>query len=122
MRAKSSPPKRGRSIRSSTFGADEVIGWEPSAGYADAYLTLSAYARAARKAGATLREGVSVTGLLRDGARVTGVETTQGSVGAGLVVSAQNMWSRELAALALDRRATDAHAAQGDDARRRHTA
>ena len=24
------------------FGADEVIGWEPSAGYADAYLTLSA--------------------------------------------------------------------------------
>jgi len=80
-----------------TFGAGEVIGWEPSAGYADAYLTLSAYVRAARKAGATLREGVSVTGLLRDGARVTGVETTHGSLSAGLVVSAQNMWSRELA-------------------------
>ncbi len=79
------------------FGGDEVIGWEPSAGYADAYLTLSAFARAARRGGATLREGVRVTGLLRDGARVTGVMTTQGNVGAGLVVSAQNMWSRELA-------------------------
>jgi glycine/D-amino acid oxidase-like deaminating enzyme len=38
------------------------------AGYADAYLTLSAYARAARRLGATLREGVAVTGLRRDGA------------------------------------------------------
>jgi glycine/D-amino acid oxidase-like deaminating enzyme len=78
--------------------ADEpVVGWEPSAGYADAYLTLSAYVRAARRAGAVLREGVTVTGLARDGARVIGVETAQGRIGAGLVVSAQNMWSRELA-------------------------
>jgi len=74
-----------------------VIGWEPGAGYADAYMTLSAYARAARRRGATLREGVAVTGLVRDGARVTGVETTQGPIAAGVVVSAQNIWSRELA-------------------------
>jgi sarcosine oxidase, subunit beta len=78
------------------FGDNPVIGWEPGAGYADAYLTLSAYARAARRLGATLREGVGVTGLRRDGARVTGVETMQGPIGAGFVVSAQNMWSREL--------------------------
>jgi glycine/D-amino acid oxidase-like deaminating enzyme len=78
------------------FGDHSIIGWEPAAGYADAYLTLSAYARAARRLGATLREGVAVTGLRRDGARVTGVETTRGPVSAGLVVSAQNMWSREL--------------------------
>ena len=73
-----------------------VVGWEPSAGYADAYLTLSSYVRAARRAGAVLRENVRVTGLSRDGARVTGVETAHGRIGAGLVVSAQNMWSREL--------------------------
>jgi glycine/D-amino acid oxidase-like deaminating enzyme len=78
------------------LGDEPVIGWEPSAGYADAYLTLSAYVRAARRAGAVLREGVTVTGLARDGARVIGVETAHGSIGAGLVVSAQNMWSREL--------------------------
>jgi len=79
------------------FGDEPVIGWEPGAGYADAYMTLSAFARAARRAGATIREGVTVTGLVRDGARVTGVETDRGPIAAGVVVSAQNMWSRELA-------------------------
>jgi glycine/D-amino acid oxidase-like deaminating enzyme len=42
-------------------------------------------------------KGWPVTGLLRQGARVTGVDTTQGPLAAGLVVSAQNMWSHELA-------------------------
>jgi glycine/D-amino acid oxidase-like deaminating enzyme len=79
------------------FGDNPVIGWEPGAGYADAYLTLSAYARAARRRGAAIREDVAVTGLLRDGERVTGVETTLGPISAGVVVSAQNIWSRELA-------------------------
>ena len=76
---------------------DPVIGWEPGAGYADAYMTLSAYARAARRCGAIVREGVTVTGLVRDGARVTGVETAKGKIAAGVVVSAQNMWSHEIA-------------------------
>ncbi len=76
-----------------------AIGWEPEAGYADAYLTLSAFARAARRLGATLREGVAVTGLLRDGhGRVNGVRTASGDIGAGLVISAQNIWSQEVAA------------------------
>jgi len=80
------------------LGDNPVIGWEPGAGYADAYLTLSAFARAARRHGATLREGVAVTGLVREGARVTGVATSGGTIAAGVVVSAQNIWSRELAA------------------------
>jgi sarcosine oxidase, subunit beta len=76
-----------------------AIGWEPEAGYADAYLTLSAFARAARRLGATLREGVAVTGLSRDpGGRVIGVETSGGAIGAALVISAQNIWSQEVAA------------------------
>jgi sarcosine oxidase subunit beta len=77
-----------------------LIGWEPEAGHADAYLTLTALARAARRLGATIREGAAVTGLVRDGGRVTGVETTEGPYSAGLVVSAQNIWSREVAAWA----------------------
>jgi glycine/D-amino acid oxidase-like deaminating enzyme len=76
-----------------------TIGWEPEAGYADAYLTLQAFARAARRHGAKLREGVDVTGLTRDGGgRVTGVETSTGEIGAALVISAQNIWSQEVAA------------------------
>jgi sarcosine oxidase subunit beta len=75
-----------------------AIGWEPEAGYADAYLTLSAFARAARRLGATLRGGVAVTGLSRDpGGRVIGVETGSGAIGAALVISAQNIWSQEVA-------------------------
>jgi glycine/D-amino acid oxidase-like deaminating enzyme len=76
---------------------DPVIGWEPGAGYADAYMTLSAYVRAARRHGAVVREGVTVSGLFREGARVKGVVTTNGTIGAGVVVSAQNMWSHEIA-------------------------
>jgi glycine/D-amino acid oxidase-like deaminating enzyme len=81
------------------FDDISAIGWEPEAGYADAYLTLSAFARAARGLGATLREGVAVTGLLRDRqGRVNGVQTPGGDIGAALVISAQNIWSREVAA------------------------
>ena len=81
------------------FGDIAAIGWEPEAGYADAYLTLSAFARAARRLGATLREGVTVTGLTRNASgRVIGVETSHGAIDAGLVISAQNIWSQEVAA------------------------
>lgn len=76
-----------------------AIGWEPESGYADAYLTLTAFARNAKRLGAVLREGVAVTGLMRDpSGRVTGVATAQGPIGAGVVISAQNIWSREIAA------------------------
>jgi glycine/D-amino acid oxidase-like deaminating enzyme len=75
-----------------------AIGWEPDAGYADAYLTLTAFARNARRKGAVLREGVTVTGLLRDPhGRVTGVTTAGGDIAAGVVISAQNIWSGDLA-------------------------
>ncbi|MFO1325372.1 MAG: FAD-binding oxidoreductase [Burkholderiales bacterium] len=76
-----------------------TIGWEPASGYADAYLTLTAFARNARRLGATLREGVDVTGLVRDASgRVTGVATRAGPLSAGVVISAQNIWSREVCA------------------------
>ncbi|MEO8753244.1 MAG: FAD-binding oxidoreductase [Casimicrobiaceae bacterium] len=76
-----------------------AIGWEPEAGFADAHLTLSAFARAAKGLGATLREGVAVEGLTRnDSGRVIGVETRSGAISAGLVISAQNIWSREVTA------------------------
>ena len=73
-----------------------AIGCEPDGGYADAYLTLSAFARAARRRGVTIREGVGVTGLLREGHRITGVRTPRGPVTAGAIVSVQNIWSHEL--------------------------
>jgi len=75
------------------------VGFEPDAGYADAHLTLSSFAKAARRRGVTVREGVTATGLLRapDG-RVTGVRTDQGELHAGRVICALNIWTRTLAA------------------------
>ena len=96
-RAEIAPTTRGAFIRCSTSATIPVIGWEPAAGYADAYLTLSAYARARGRLGRDVARRRRRHRPRRDGARVTGVETTRGPIGAGLVVSAQNMWSRELA-------------------------
>ena len=85
------------------FDDAAVIGHEPEAGFADAYLVTTGFARAARRLGATLIEQTTVTGLLRAGGdgtgRVTGVSTHTGEqIHAGLVISAQNIWTSELAA------------------------
>jgi 4-methylaminobutanoate oxidase (formaldehyde-forming) len=56
----------------------------------------SAYASAAREAGATVRETVEVTGLSTRGARVVGVETKAGNLSADVVVIAAGLWSRPL--------------------------
>jgi glycine/D-amino acid oxidase-like deaminating enzyme len=74
------------------------IGWTPEAGYADAYLTLSAFARAARRLGVHIGEGIAATGLVRAGTRVTGVESTAGRIDAGTVICAQNIWTGQVAA------------------------
>ena len=80
------------------FSNAAVIGYEPDAGFADAYLVTTAFAKAARRLGVTLMENTTATGLLRQGERVCGVATSRGTVACGLVISAQNIWASELAA------------------------
>lgn len=79
------------------FDDDECIAFEPQAGFADAYLATSAWVRNARRLGCEVREGLAVTALLRSGDRVTGVQTRGGAISADVVISAQNVWSGELA-------------------------
>lgn len=78
------------------FDDAALIGFESEAGFADAYLVASSYARAARRLGVRFMEGVAVTGLQRDGVRVTGVATDSGVFHAPVVVSTQNIWASEL--------------------------
>ncbi len=80
------------------FDDAALIGFEPEAGFSDAYLVASAFARGARRRGVRFMTGVAVQGLLREGERVVGVRTAQGDFHAGTVVSAQNIWSAELEA------------------------
>ena len=79
------------------FDEAELIGFEPDAGYADAYLVTSAFARNARRLGVTVREGVAANGLRIAAGRVTGVVCGDETIGADRIVSVQNVWSGELA-------------------------
>lgn len=78
------------------FDDAALIGYEPEAGFADAYLVASGFARAARRRGVKILEGVAVQQLLREGARVAGVQTGEGRFDAPVVVSAQNIWAGEI--------------------------
>lgn len=78
------------------FDEHELIGYEPHAGFADAYLVNTGFARAARRRGVKILEGVCVEGLAIAGDRVTGVKTKSGTYFAKTVISTQNMWALEL--------------------------
>jgi len=65
-------------------------------GRADPVDVTMALARGARMQGATIVEGVAVTGVLGRRAAVTGVMTTQGEVQAEFVVNCAGMWARQL--------------------------
>lgn len=81
-----------------SFDDAALIGFEPEAGFADAYLVASSFARSARRGGVKVREGVTVNRLMMEGSRVVGVSTSAGDFGAKTVVSTQNIWTTELAA------------------------
>jgi glycine/D-amino acid oxidase-like deaminating enzyme len=78
------------------FGA---FAWEERGGYGDAYRTAQAFAAAARRAGARLRQGTAVAEILVDHGRATGVRLADGStISAGTVVLAAGPWSVSLLA------------------------
>jgi len=109
---------RGLGIEVREIGHDEVadlwpsarlddfaaFGYEPRGGYGDAYQTAQAFAAAARRDGAVIRQGTPVASLVADGDKVTGVRLTDGTeLSAGTVVLAAGPWSVALAApLGLD--------------------
>ena len=90
------------------FDDAALIGFEPEAGFADAHLVASGFARAARRLGARIIEGVEVQLLLRapgpvpgcaggpSQGPVVGVDTTQGRFDAPVVISAQNIWAGDI--------------------------
>jgi sarcosine oxidase subunit beta len=78
------------------FDDAALIGFEPEAGFADAYLVATGFARSARRQGVKVMEGVNVERLLMDSARVVGVETNQGTFHSDTVISTQNIWASEI--------------------------
>jgi sarcosine oxidase subunit beta len=74
----------------------EIAAYEPDSGYADGYSTAQAFMAAARRGGATLQQGVTVTGMLVHGDRIQGVETSAGRIATPLVISTAGPWSGPL--------------------------
>lgn len=80
------------------FDDAALISFEPEAGFADAYLVATSFARAARRRGVTIKEGVDVNKVIIENGRVVGVDTSAGRFMSNTVISTQNIWTPELAA------------------------
>ncbi len=78
------------------FDDAALIGFEPEAGFADAYLVATGFARAAQRLGVQIIEGVEVQGVRIEHGRVAGVETSQGRFDAPTVISVQNIWAGDI--------------------------
>jgi len=78
---------------------DDLVGgsYVADEGRADPVGVATSMAKGARMGGATIVEGVRVTGFLRDGNRINGVATDAGEVQAEVVVLAAGLWTRQLA-------------------------
>jgi glycine/D-amino acid oxidase-like deaminating enzyme len=75
----------------------------PGGGQADPVKATRAMAHAAKRMGAVVLEGRTVSQLVADGGRMTGVNTDVGEVPAHAVVLAAGAWSSRLAATASTR-------------------
>jgi sarcosine oxidase subunit beta len=82
-----------------------LAAYEPESGYADPYLTVTSYARAARNAGVTIFQEAEVTGIDftpggESSHRVSGVRTTAETFSSPIVINATGAWAAQVAALA----------------------
>lgn len=86
--------------------------YEPESGYADPHLTVTAYARSARRLGAMIVQDCRVTGIRFAADRVVGVATPDGDFHAPLVVNCAGPWAASVAAMAGSRVPIDSCRAQ----------
>lgn len=77
-----------------------LAAYEPESGYADPYLTVTSYAKAARKAGVTIYQETPATAINFAGGRVSGVQTTSGELASPVVINAGGAWASQVASLA----------------------
>ena len=105
---------RGSGIRVEMLGPDETVElfpllspdglvcslYYPDEGRATATDITMSLARGARRGGARVVEGVTVTDIVTDGGRAVGVRTSSGDVETEYVVNCTGMWGRQTGAMA----------------------
>lgn len=77
-----------------------IAAYEPEGGYADPYLTVNAFAHAARRLGVRVFQGTEVVGIRFQGDKVIGVETTKERLDAPLVLNTAGAWGAHVAQMA----------------------
>ncbi len=107
-------PEAARALAPLLSGGDTARGlFVPDDGVLDGHAVVEALAAGARRAGATIRTGVEVTGLLARDGRITGVRLASGEmITTGTVVAAAGAWTAGLGATC--------HASLPVEPRRRH--
>jgi len=85
-----------------SFNVDdiEVAAYEPESGYADPSATTLTLMEAARRGGARLLQGCTVTGIRVESGKVSGVSTTDGDFSAPIVINAAGPWAAGVAKMA----------------------
>jgi 4-methylaminobutanoate oxidase (formaldehyde-forming) len=80
----------------------DLIGasWLPTDGQASPSDITQSLAKGARMHGATIVEGVRVTGFTMDGKRIIAVQTTDGPIACETVINCGGQWAREIGAMA----------------------
>ena len=80
------------------INTDALVGavYLPKDGQTNPVDTTQALAKGAKMGGASIFEGVTVTGILQDAGRATGVSTVQGEIKAEFVVNCGGMWAHQL--------------------------
>jgi sarcosine oxidase subunit beta len=74
--------------------------WSPRDGHCTPESVVLGYAGAARRAGAHLVRGCSVTGIATDGTAITAVQTSQGTIQTDTVICAAGAWSQQIGEMA----------------------
>lgn len=91
-------------VRELMPGADrtdlKAAAFEPESGYADPYLTVTAYARAARRLGVDVLQDTEVTGIRFRSGKVMGVDSTRGKLDARVVLNSAGAWGSRVARMA----------------------
>ena len=74
----------------------EVALYEPDAGYADPVATTYAFAKEAKRHGATILTNTKVSEIISYQGKVTGIKTNRGDIESGIVVNVTGPWANSL--------------------------
>jgi sarcosine oxidase subunit beta len=82
------------------IGNQAVLAYEPGSGYADPYLTVNAYARAAKRHGVTFFLETVVTGIHFRSGKVIGLNTNRERFDSSMVINCAGAWGGQVSQMA----------------------